>query len=207
MKLLSKTISFVFHPLLMGTYGIGLAFVFTYLSIYPSSLKWLIATGTFLSTAVIPGLFILLMIRSGAASDIELSDQRERSVPYLIIITSLMICAYFLHKMTMPLWLIAVIVGSCIALIIALCINFLWKISAHMIGIGALTGGVMAVARIHMLNPSWGFMALFLIAGLLGTSRIFLQKHTPMQVYAGFSLGFVCAFATPLLSYIYLFIK
>lgn len=185
----------------------GLVFVFTYLSIYPASLKWLIVGGTFLSSAVIPGLFILLMIRTGAASDIELSDQRERGVPYLIIITSLLLLAYFLHKMTMPLWLVSMIMGSCIALIIALCINFLWKISAHMIGIGALMGGVMAIARIYLLNPFWGFMALFLVAGLLGTSRIFLQKHTPMQVYAGFALGFACAFVTPLISYIYLFIK
>ena len=50
------------------------------------------------------------------------------------------------------------------------------------------------------------FIAVLLIAGLLGTSRIFLKRHTPMQVYAGFSLGFMCTFVASMMSYIYLFI-
>jgi membrane-associated phospholipid phosphatase len=44
------------------------------------------------------------------------------------------------------------------------------------------------------------------LSGLVGTSRIFLGRHTPMQVYAGFILGFFCTFTASILSYIYLFI-
>ena len=106
----------------------------------------------------------------------------------------------------MPFWLIAILMGICVALLIALCINFFWKISAHMIGIGGLLGGLMGVARIHLINPYLLFIAVLLIAGLLGTSRIFLKRHTPLQVYAGFSLGFMCTFVASMMSYIYLFI-
>lgn len=190
----------------MVTYGIVLALMFSFLAIYPSSIKMLIAGGTFISTAVIPGLFIYLLVRNGAAGDIELSDRKERLVPYLIIITSILVCIFFLYKMLMPLWLLAMLIGACVALVIALVINFYWKISAHAIGIGGLLGGVMGVARIHMINPYWAFMGVLLIAGLVGTSRIFLRRHTPMQVYAGFSLGFICTFVASIVSYIYLFI-
>lgn len=190
----------------MATYGIILALTFTYLAIYPFSMKLLIAGGTFISTAVVPGLFILLMVKSGAAVDVELSDRRERLVPYLIFITSILICVFFLYKMLMPFWLLAMMIGACVALLLAIVVNFYWKISAHAIGIGGLLGGIMGVARIHLMNPYWSFIAVILIAGFVGTSRIFLKRHTPMQVYAGFCLGFICTFVASLLSYIYLFI-
>ena len=143
MKLFSNIISFVFHPLLMVTYGIVLALMFTFLAIYPLPVKLLIAGGTFISTAIVPGLFIFLLVKNGAAGDIELSDRKERVVPYLIFITSILVCIFFLYKMLMPFWLLAMLIGACVALVIALCVNFAWKISAHAIGIGGLLGAIM----------------------------------------------------------------
>ena len=102
MKLFSNIISFVFHPLLMVTYGIVLALMFTFLAIYPLPVKLLIAGGTFISTAIVPGLFIFLLVKNGADGDIELSDRKERVVPYLIFITSILVCIFFLYKMLMP---------------------------------------------------------------------------------------------------------
>ena len=72
MRLFANIISCLFHPLLMVTYGILLALTFTYLAIYPPMMKAWLATGAFLSTAIIPGAFILLMIKNGAAVDMEL---------------------------------------------------------------------------------------------------------------------------------------
>ena len=206
MRLFANITSILFHPLLMVTYGIILALTYTYLAIYPLPVKLTILGGTFVSTAIIPGVFIWLMVKNGAAVDLELSDRKERIVPYLIFITSIMVCTFFLYKMMMPFWILALLIGVCVSLVIAVSINFFWKISAHAIGVGGLLGGIMGVARIHMINPFWAFIAILLIAGLVGTSRIFLQRHTPMQVYAGFCLGFICTFVASLLSYIYLFI-
>ena len=206
MRLFSNIISGMFHPLLMVTYGVVLALSFTYLAIYPPTMKLLLAGGAFLSTAVVPGVFILMMVKNGAAVDMELSDRHERAVPYLIIITSILVCTFYMYKMMLPFWFISLLIGACVAMILALLINFYWKISAHTIGIGGLLGGIMGVARIHLINPYWAFILVILIAGLVGTSRIFLKRHTPMQVYAGFCLGFICTFVASFLSYIYLFI-
>lgn len=206
MRLFSNIISTLFHPLLMVTYGITIALMNTFLVLYPLRMKLLIWGSTFLSTAILPGLFIYLLVRNGAASDLELSKRKERVLPYLIFVTSVVLCLYFLYRMMMPFWLIALLMGVCVALLLALCINFFWKISAHMIGVGGLLGALMGVARIHLVNPYPAFIAVLLIAGLLGTSRIFLKRHTPIQVYAGFSLGFMCTFVASMMSYIYLFI-
>ena len=206
MRLFANIISIVFHPLLMLTYGVILALSFTGLVILPPMAKLYIVGGVFASTALLPGLFIYVLVRNGAAGDLELTDRRERLLPYLIFVVSILSSLYFMNRMMMPYWLLAVLAGTCVALLIAMCVNFFWKISAHEIGAGGLLGGLMGYAEIHHLNFSWAFMILFLVAGLLGTSRIFLGKHTPMQVYAGFTLGFACTFLSSLWSYIYLFI-
>ena len=156
MRLFSNIISGMFHPLLMVTYGVVLALTFTYLAIYPPAMKLLLAGGAFLSTAVIPGAFIFMMVKNGAAVDMELSDRHERVVPYLIFITSIMVCAFYMYKMMLPFWFISLLLGACVALILALLINFFWKISAHAIGTGGLLGGIMGVARIHLINPVLG---------------------------------------------------
>lgn len=206
MKTFSQIISFLFHPLLMVTYGITLVLHFTYLTLYPDKAKWMIIAGAFISTAVIPALFILLLIRNGAISGIDIDNRKERSVPYLIIIMSILICTYYLHRVNIPVWLLALLIGACVALLIALTINHYWKISAHTIGIGGLLGGVMGVSRLLLLNPYLAFMLLFTLTGLVATSRIYLQKHTPLQTYAGALLGFISTFAASVFSYYYLFI-
>lgn len=196
----------MFHPLLMVTYGTTLALSFTYLAMFPMEMKLWLVCGVFLMTACIPAAFIFLMLKTGGASDTDLTNRRERILPYLIFICALLSTAYFLYKMMMPHWLIAQLIGASIALFVALLVNFVWKISAHAIGIGGLIGGIMGVAQMQMSNPYVGLIIAFLIAGCVGTSRLILKRHTPMQVYTGFGLGFICIFVSSLLSYIYLFI-
>lgn len=205
MRLVANIISIIFHPLLMITYGVILALTFTYLAIYPISAKMLIMGGVFTSSAFIPGLFILMMVKAGSAKDLELTDRRDRLIPYLVMVISNISCLFFMYKMMMPYWMMMLMIAAIVSLVIALCINFYWKISAHLLGIGALLGAVLGICRMQMTNAWSIFIIGFIIAGLLGTSRIILGKHTPMQVYAGFSLGFTLAFVSSFLSFIYLF--
>ena len=206
MRTLAHITSAVFHPLLMITYGMLLALTYTYLAIYPWAIRGMILGGVFFSTALVPGLFIFLMVKTGSAKNLELTDRRERLLPYLIIITSNLTCLFFLYKMRMPFWMLSLIISAIAALVVSLCINFFWKISAHMLGIGGLLGGIMGICRMQMSDPYGLFMLGFLFAGMLGVSRIMLGRHTPMQVYAGFALGFTFTFFASLLGYIYLFI-
>ena len=61
MRLFSNILSTLFHPLLMVTYGITFALMGTFLALYPLRMKLLIWGSAFLSTAVLPGLFIYLL--------------------------------------------------------------------------------------------------------------------------------------------------
>lgn len=64
-----------------------------------------------------------------------------------------------------------------------------------MFGVGGMVGGAMAVSYfVENSNPYFMFMGLFIIAGLVGTSRLILKRHTLAQVIAGFLLGFLVSF-------------
>lgn len=206
MKVLANILSVVFHPLLMVTYGVALAFASTYLAVYPLQMKLLILSGVFLMTAVVPGIFIALLVKYGNGGDLALTNRRVRTLPYLLFVASIVACAFFLLRMLMPFWLVAILFGTAAVMLMAMGINFVWKISAHMIGIGGLLGGVMGVAQLYALNPWISFIIGFLVAGCLGTSRLILKRHTPAQVYAGFGLGFIGIYISSLLSYFYFFI-
>jgi hypothetical protein len=203
MKAIANILSIFFHPLLMVTYGVLLALNYTYLAIYPHTLKLYLAGGVFLCTAFIPGLLILLMVKGGAARDVELTEKKERVVPYLIFITAHMACIFYLFKLQTPFWMLSMFAGVCLALFMALVINFIWKISVHTIGVGGLLGAVMGAAQIQMINPCWLFIFLFLAGGLVSTARIILGRHTPMQTYAGFGLGFAGTFGASFMHFIY----
>lgn len=206
MKIFANIVSTVFHPLLMITYGMILTLFYTYLAIYPMKLKLIIVGGAFVCTTIIPGLFILLLRYSGSVSDLEVTDRRERVLPFLVMIFSIMVYVFFVRRVQVPFWLIGILVGVAFSLLVALLINFYWKISIHGLGIGGLLGGAMGIARIHMINAYWLFICLILIAGMVASARIILNKHTPMQMYGGICLGFICTFVASILSYLYLLI-
>jgi membrane-associated phospholipid phosphatase len=195
MRKFANIISTMFHPLLMVTYGIILIVTFTYLRILPPISKLIIVGQAFLVTSLLPALAIYFMVKRGIARDYELTDRRERLLPYITIIAALLFYCVFLHKLR-AFWITYLIYGAIAALVIAMFINFFWKISAHTLGIGGMLGGIFAISRMFSINPFIGIMDILVVGGLVATSRIYLGKHTPAQTYCGFLLGCACVYVT-----------
>ena len=195
MKSISHVISTVFQPLLMPTYGIMLLFVYTYFGVIYRHQFWQIVSPVILFSFAIPAILIYILFRIGIVSDLSLKIRRQRIYPYLITFLSYTVMIIFYHRMHMPRWFMMIMVASVVIMVIAILITLLWKISAHMFGIGGLIGGAMAVSYfVERSNPYYMFMGLFIIAGLVGTSRLILKRHTLPQVIAGFMLGFLVSF-------------
>jgi membrane-associated phospholipid phosphatase len=83
------------------------------------------------------------------------------------------------------------IFGGYLALIISLVVTSYWKISLHTLGIASLTGLFLGAIQDKYLEQSSAVLILFVLIGLMGTSRLILKQHTPLQVYAGGVLGFI----------------
>ncbi|MBK5194788.1 MAG: hypothetical protein JJE08_01970 [Proteiniphilum sp.] len=195
MKSIAHVISTIFQPLLMPTYGVMLIFVYTYFGAIYMHQFWQIIMPVVLFSFVIPAILIVMLFRIGVVTDLSLKIRRERFYPYIITLFSYSVMIIFYYRMHMPKWFLMIMAASVAIMIIAIIITLKWKISAHMFGIGGLIGGAMAVSYyVERTNPYYMFMGLFLIAGLVGTSRLLLRRHTLYQVIAGFMLGLLVSY-------------
>lgn len=195
MKSIAHLISTIFQPLMMPTYGVMLLFLYTYFGVTYTDHFWLLVTPVFLFSFAIPAVLIVILYKVGIISDLSLKVRKDRFYPYIITLVSYSIMIWFYHKMHMPTWFLMMMAASVAIMAVAIIITLWWKISAHMFGIGGLVGGAMSISYfVEHSNPYFMFMGLFLIAGLVGSSRLILKRHTPAQVIAGFLLGFMLSF-------------
>lgn len=197
MKSVATIISYIFQPLLIPLYGMLLFFYLSPFALLPVSVayKLLALGGTFFFTALIPGLSVLYMMKTGQISDIFISNRRQRTLPYVYTLISYLFWIYFLWKtMLLSTLLVVVAAGAVVGLILVMFINTKWKISAHLTGMGSLLGASLGFSYVFFLNPLPYFLILLLLSLSVMWSRIYLNAHTPMQVISGFYVGMFTTF-------------
>lgn len=186
-----KLISTVFHPLFMPLFGLILVFNFSTFvnSSVPSDVQWITIFTVFIFTCLLPLLNVLYLQHKGMVKSIYLETKNERRLPYAITIIYYVILYYFLKELQLPQILYLIILGSMLASILAFIINFKWKISAHMIGVGGLVGMILGISERLTLDLNALLIFLFLVSGAVGFSRLRLKAHSSAQVYTGFFVG------------------
>lgn len=199
MKLLHYISSFfscLLSPLLMPTYGIIVSLWMTNLLVLTLPAKMTVLAVIFTLTCVAPILIILLLKALNIIKDPHLNNRKERLFPYVGVIACYVASAVYLFSINAPEWMWMFMFGGGCASLISMIVNFKWKISAHMAGIG---GFVALLCRINA-DGDGAFELLpvicvaIAIAGILGTSRIAMERHTFWQVMAGMANGFICVY-------------
>jgi hypothetical protein len=161
----------------------------TVLGHLPPALKWYYTALVTITTAVIPALAIALMHSMGMISCLVLDDRRERALPLAVVLVCYVACAVMMGDALLVFLVRKIVVAGIAAIALALVVTFFWKISLHMIAAGGM------VSILLLLNVSgygqllWALCAAILLAGALGSARLYLQKQTPAQVAAGFFGG------------------
>ena len=191
-----NVVSWVLLPLLMPVYGLILAFNLSILSFAPTSSKVVFTAITAGINFVLPVLVFLLLKRLGLIGDIGLNQRRERLVPYIVTILCMGATGVFMFTRHAPSWLVMFFAGGAVAAFVNLMINFRWKISAHA---AAIAGVVAMLVRImHNDVPQPGMLTwlitFIVLSGVLGSARVWLGRHTPFQVLAGYAVGFLSVF-------------
>lgn len=185
-------ISWVLVPLLMPVYGVLLAFNTTILSFTPSHVKLNFVIITLAFTLVLPSLLVMLLKRIGVVKDIGLNSRKERLIPYIITFVSMAGTGVFMYFKVAPMWLVMFFGGGAVAGIVNLIVNFWWKISAHAAGIAGVVALMIRIVRDgYPLDNAFGWLiACTILAGLMGSARVWLGRHTVWQVLAGYTVGF-----------------
>ena len=156
--------------------------------------KWQIIITVFAFTFMLPCLNIYLMYKLKRIHSITLSNQNERTFPY--IMTAIFYFGLFYLFYDLRLWETIKIFVFCAgtAILITALINLKYKISAHMVGLGGLIGMMASLSIILNYDVMPFILIAIIISGLVGSSRIYLKEHTPSQIYTGFFLGLCCQF-------------
>lgn len=181
---IARSVSTVLSPV-----AISLPFVFLVAcsTNEPNTLLFAVLTLFFLSVG--PLIYILIGMRLGTFTDIDVSVRSQRTGPFLFGILSSLIGLFALTMTNGPRNLESVLLITAISSTVLLLITFWWKISMHA---SALAG---AVTMLSMLN---GIVMLpaFLLVILVSWSRVVLRRHTIAQViigsFTGIALTWLC---------------
>jgi membrane-associated phospholipid phosphatase len=196
-KKIALLVSILFHPLLIPT----LIFVFLLFGVPDVSAsqyfnRWIILSLVFLTTFFIPMLSIWTMKLTGNITSLQLMDKEERVFPFSMVSLFFVISTYLFHiKFDLEPVFILAMTSITICIILLASITFFWKISAHMTGISGFLAIIIVLA---FKNPSINLVNFLLFAtvssGLIGSARLYLNAHTPLEVLGGFILGFSVCF-------------
>ena len=191
---LALLLSVVFQPLLMPSLVFGLLFfAVPQASSIPESFKvrlfYLIVT----STLLIPMVLMLGLRWSGMVKSLHFEDKSDRRTPFILVTLFYLLTTYFLKEKTELdpiLWQGMGIITFSVALLTG--ITYFWKMSAHTTGIGGVLG-VLGILGIYFpsLDLAYLLVAALLLGGLVASARLYLDAHSPAEVYVGLLVGFV----------------
>jgi hypothetical protein len=208
MKVLSHLLSWIFLPLFMPLFGLLIAM---YVPSSPQSLvdndslylmidqnKWVVLFMFFVFSTVAPGLSFVILRALNVITTIDMESKRERLIPMLIMLAYCLLL-YFLfivkaHNNILPKYVYALPLAGVFVTASFTLINRWIKISLHAGGAGILSGFIFAYSIEQAEFQFWTILFVILASGLTIMARLFLSKHTPTEVYAGWSLAVMITF-------------
>ena len=189
----ARIISLVFTPFYLPIVGLVALFLFSYMNLMPWGYKFQVLTMVYLLTVVLPTLLIRFYRHYHGWSLFELGSKERRMVPYVISILCYFTCIYLMDYLHIPHFMSSIVTAALFVQIACALINVWWKISTHTAAIGGVAGALFVFAEFFGFNPVWWLCLVFILAGILGTSRMILRQHSLAQVVAGFFVGIVCS--------------
>ncbi|HVB26201.1 MAG TPA: hypothetical protein VNG51_29955 [Ktedonobacteraceae bacterium] len=125
-----------------------------------------------------PMVYILIGVRKGWLSDVDVSRRTERAGPFLFGIASVALGFILLRYVNAPRNLETLLLITTISGVIMLIVTLWWKISIHASSMAGAATMLTALYGVAMLPT-------FLLLILVSWSRVVLRRHTTAQVIAG----------------------
>lgn len=197
---LARIFSTIFHPIFMPLFTIlTILYAFPFRYEYVPDKIWNITIFVLLGmTTAMPAIIILIMKKLEIVSDYDISQQKQRILPYLIF--------FFFYLLTFLQFrpkeissndfmedalLAAIFLGATLSLAIAFFLNNFLKVSVHTMAVSNLFTFICLISRNTQKSLFLLLIMSLLIVGLVGSSRIYLRAHTKKEVYVGFICGIV----------------
>jgi len=208
MKIASRIISILFHPMLIVSYGLLLLLLLNpYLFVVQDyKVKMLLIFSVVSLTLLFPLLATLMMKGLGLIQSLEMDDKKERIGPMIVSAVFYMwLFANFRSNSFVPEAFKFFVLGSTISLSLAFVLNTQTKISLHTVGMGGLLTGFILIryfylyetfvvnflGNVYQVQTNIVLLLIIIAAGLVGSARLLLGAHNPDQIYGGYFIGMI----------------
>jgi hypothetical protein len=197
LKTIASIFSYIFHPIFVLTYLLILVmwvnpYLFGRTTFEGHNLT---LVQIFFSTALLPGIAILLMKALNIITSLKMEDKQERIGPYIVTgIFYLWIFVNVRDNGEIPLSYRSFVLGATIALFMAFIMNLVEKINIHTVSSGVVLSAVLimlATYNFTLVNMTTILMAAIIYAGAMGTAQLLLKDSRPLDIYGGYFIGFV----------------
>ncbi len=201
LKTIAQIISYLFHPLLMLTYGLlFMVWINPYQFGGASGNDMMVyMIGSIVGISFFFPVFSVLLMRGlGMINSFQMKEREERIIPYVSTgIFYLWLSVNIYNTSIFPHAFEVFAIGATIALFIAFFINNFTKISMHTVGIGGFLAMVI-ITIMSTVSPLYDLrmivLGVIVLAGLVGTARLILHAHVPRDIYGGYLVGFAAQF-------------
>ena len=184
-----KSISFIFHPLIMPLLG-----VLFYFSKSPRFIPKEIVQAKLLSlcilTLILPILLYFLLKTIGKVKSIHLKSANERIFPLalncvviLIVLQRIITASQIIE---LYYFFVGVLISTMACLVLAV---FKFKASIHMISVSGLFMFFIDLSIHFSINILGTLVLMSIITGAVATSRLHLKAHTYTELIMGIFIG------------------
>lgn len=186
-----KSISFIFHPILMPLFGVAF-----YFSKSPRYIPMKIIQAKLISlvilTIILPILLFFLLKTLGKVTSIYLVTTKERIFPLILncVVVLLVLDRILTANQIIELYYFFVgILISTMACLILVTLKF--KASIHMIAIAGLFMFFIAISIHFSININGTLVFMSVLIGAIATSRLHLKAHSYIELIIGFFIGLI----------------
>jgi len=182
--------SYIFHPIFVSLYGTLFYFLIDQNFTYELTTIYLTLIQVSILTVFLPLALFFLLISVGIVKSFTEATIKERRLPIAIQALLLFILLKFSVSLDYIPELYFYFLGGLISALLALVSTLIkHKASLHMIGISALTTFIYFLC-VHFELPFVNTLALSIVCmGLVGSSRLYMKSHTPLELVTGIIIG------------------
>lgn len=191
MDKLLKSISYIFHPLIMPL--LGVIFYFSKSPRFiPIEIIQAKVVSLFILTVILPILLYFLLKTLGLVSTINLKTTKERIYP--LILNGVVVLIVLQRVLTISqspelyFFFVGILISNMTCLLLAI---MRFKASIHMIGISGIFMFFVALSIHFSININGTLALISIIIGATATSRLHLKAHSYIELIIGIFVGFI----------------
>ena len=206
MRIFFQITTWLFMPILMPIYALLLVMYVpsqpfnlsedNSLFIFSNQNKVAILSNYILFTVIAPAIMYSIFLKLKIIKTIQLDDKKERIIPMILMASFCFFLFYSFNsiEVTLPKYAYGLCLSGGIIISLFSILNLYFKISLHATGVGILTGFISAYITDQQFFQVSVLISVLIVSGIVLSSRLYLNKHAPVELISGYFLSLFITF-------------